>query len=136
MSDRLKDLESLAPKIGSLKVDPVARVYYELMSGGLAWTDELPALEKMNSNEFGVMRALWSFRSSLILGSPKEKYRFLWEESQRWFPSWPGFQPDRQSETWKSRFQELEAKGLAEWDALEDRFNVQTNPNSATLTVK
>lgn len=136
MSDRIKDLESLAPKIGSLQVDPNARVHYELMSGGLAWTDELPALEKMSLNEIGVVRALWSFRSSLILGSPKEKYRALWEDSHRWFPNWPGFIPARQTGQWKAQFEELEAKGLAEWNALDHRFNVQASSDGVTLAVK
>jgi hypothetical protein len=78
MSDIFERLKKLAPKLNLLREDPNARVHYELMSGGLVWSDELPPWDELESGESHCMRAIWRFRSSLIEDKPDERFRIKW----------------------------------------------------------
>ncbi len=122
MSDRFQALRQIAPKLNQLQEDGSARVHYELMSHGLVWTDELPPLDQVEPGECTCLRAIWRFRSSLIMGEPEEKFRPAWEEAQKLFPHWPGFLPQRQQMSWQVMFVEQSEKLMADWEALNDRY--------------
>ncbi len=115
-------LDKIAPKLNQLREDPNARVHYELMSGGLVWSDELPSWDQLETGESHCLRAVWRFRSSLIMGTPEEKHRASWERAQEVFPDWPGFLPQRRSAIWRETFMEQRTKLLAEWEDLDRRF--------------
>lgn len=92
----LNALAAVAPLLNDLKASPDAAPLYDLMSGGLLWTDEFPdfrALRKIPG--WGVVRLLFRFRTTLILGEPDAELRFCWEAGQALFPGWPAFDPGR-----------------------------------------
>jgi hypothetical protein len=63
------------------------------MSGGLIWTDET------NKNTpievIWALRYLVAFRTSLMLGKPREELRSFWEYGLSLFPKWVGFRSER-----------------------------------------
>src|SRR5437667_3567800 len=119
MSDRYERLKKIAPKLNQLKEDPQARVNYELMSDGLVWSDELPPWDELESGESHCLRAVWKFRSSLIMGSPEEKFRPAWDYAKELFPNWPGFLPQRQLAVWREFYLERQTKLIADFEALD-----------------
>lgn len=96
------------------RFDPAATPGLELLSGSFIWDDEA-YFEFLNAcRDHGCM-AYWepvAFRSSLILGVPDESCRRGWEELQRACPGWPGFQPERRSESLRA---ELERQLAADY---------------------
>jgi hypothetical protein len=123
MSDRFQALRQIAPKLNQLRADPSARVGYELMSGGLIWSDELPPLGEAEPGECTCLRAIWRFRSSLIMGAPEDRFRPAWQEAQKLFPLCPGFLPQRQNASWRETFIEQRDKLEADIAALDARCN-------------
>jgi hypothetical protein len=90
----LEVLREHAKRLDSLsQPSPSATVFYEVMSGALVWSDE--KIEGVPTEVIWALRPLFAFRSSLILGSPQEKWRPYWEASVAMFPHWIGFRPER-----------------------------------------
>lgn len=75
--------------------DPNAVVQYDMMSDGLIWSDELPALDGIEFEDIGLVRVLWHYRARLILGESCEEYREVWEQAKLAFPQWMGFASER-----------------------------------------
>jgi hypothetical protein len=83
------------------RYDPAARPSLELLSGSFIWDDEC-YFEFVPACRARSCLAYWepvAFRSSVILGRPDERYRRGWEELRRLCPEWPGFRPERYSES-------------------------------------
>lgn len=93
-----KMIEPLRQYAGRLnRIDapsPEATPFYEIMSGGLVWSDE--KISDIPSEAIWALRPLFAYRASLILGEPEEKWRSYWNECRTLFPRWIGFHPDRQ----------------------------------------
>jgi hypothetical protein len=115
-----KALAGIAPLMRELVKNPEATCDYDMMSGALIWSDEFP--------EFGVLRQVpgWSvirfvfrFRTTLILGEPKEEFREFWDEGLRLFPGWPGFAPGRRSSELRAVFHEMSGPANADFDEIE-----------------
>ena len=65
-----------------------------MLSDALIWSDEFldfAALRLVPGWE--VIRFVFYFRTTLILGDPDENMREHWDEALRLFPEWPGFAP-------------------------------------------
>jgi hypothetical protein len=127
MSDKFQDLAKIAPKLALLCEDPKARMYFELMSGALVWSDELPPVDQLEPAESHRLRGVWRYRTSLILGQPEEKFRAGWERLLALCPSWPGFLADRRKPNPEriKYYHERSATSLADWEALDARFEAQ-----------
>lgn len=135
MNNLFQALHQIAPKLNQLQEDPHARVRHEWMSGGLVWSDELPPWESLEPCECHCLRPIWRYRSSLIMGSPEEQYRPVWEQAQLLFPQWPGFLPHRQQPIWRDFFIEQEAKVCRDWEAIDTKYEgnmPETTGKSAT----
>lgn len=93
----------IVTSIQQLSVDPNARCQYELLSGGLVWSDEftitiLNELSDLSEEPIAhIFRYLWAYRSSLIEGQERQEFQPIWAEMQVIFPGWPGFRPERSS---------------------------------------
>ena len=73
----------------------------ETVCNSLFWSDEaymefMAVCHSLGSPWF---REPIRFRSSLIRGEPDEAARGAWEELRRLCPEWPGFRPERRSES-------------------------------------
>lgn len=106
----LNELPShLKISIQQLVYDANARCQYELLSGGLAWSDEftmtlLNELSRLGKGPIAFLfRYLWAYRTSLIEGQERQEFRHIWTEMQATFPDWPGFRPERSSPDLKER---------------------------------
>jgi hypothetical protein len=127
MSDRIQELEKLAPVLDRLKADANARVFYELMSGALILSDEMPPPAEREGWECNCMRGVFRFRTTLMLGKPEEKFRGGWDHLQTLCPNWPGFLADRRNPD-PARikyYEERRAKSIEEWEALDAKFENQ-----------
>ncbi len=91
-----------------------------MMSDALIWSDEFPdfaALRLVPGWE--VIRFVFYFRTTLILGEPDENMREYWDEALRLFPDWPGFVPERRSRALQAVFRQKSAWARAEIDEVE-----------------
>lgn len=123
MGERQQALLAIAPVLNRLAVDPNARVQYELMSDALIWSDELPPLDEKGV-DFACIRAVFRFRTTLMLGKPDERYRSDWDLLASLCPQWPGFLPERRApdEDRIQLFTEKRDKLLADFEALDARL--------------
>src|SRR5665213_684927 len=70
---------------------------YELMSGGLVWTDE--RITSVPSEVIWALRPLFAHRASLIKGELDAKWAAYWAACIEMFPRWIGFLPERAKPT-------------------------------------
>lgn len=106
--------EQAVAVLRTAQFDPAARPALELLSGSLVWGDEAYLEFPAICRHHGCL-AYWEpvvFRSSLIRGRPDESCRRGWEELQRLCPAWPGFRPERRSESLRAELERQFAEGL------------------------
>lgn len=86
--------------------DPAAKVDgVEMISGAIFWSDEgVLELIALSRHHGGSAKELLAYRTSLLLGEPREELRFAWEEAKARCPEWIGFRPERVafSPTWSA----------------------------------
>jgi hypothetical protein len=70
---------------------------YEIMSGALVWSDERN--EKTPVEVIWALRAIWGYRTSLMLNEPREELKPTWDHGLSLFPKWVGFRPERRQPT-------------------------------------
>jgi hypothetical protein len=77
--------------------DPQAALGYELLSGGVTWSDEglIEFAAVCRDKGCGYAGHALAYRTSLIEGKPRENLRFAWEELKTRCPEWIGFRPER-----------------------------------------
>jgi hypothetical protein len=89
--------EEVIDLLARCRYDPAATPIYELLSGSLSWSDENYLEIAMFCRSMGchACAALFAYRTSLIEGVPREKFRFAWDEVRLRCPEWIGFRPER-----------------------------------------
>ncbi len=129
MNDRETDFRRLAEMLNQLRPDPNARLNYELFSGALVWSDELPLPKEHEAFDLNLscFRGVLRYRTTLILGAPEEKFRPSWEKAKALCPNWPGFLADRQRpDPERIAFYEKRSVELLQaWEDLDARFEAQ-----------
>lgn len=73
------------------------RVSYEAMSGALIWSDETK--DDTPTEVIWALRAIWAYRTSLMLDDPREELKPYWDLGLEQFPRWVGFRPRRRKAT-------------------------------------
>jgi hypothetical protein len=110
----LGQLTEIAGLMRGLARSPEAKMFYELLSDSLVWTDEIP---EFNADQVGGLRALrfvFRYRTSLMLGKPEERHRPFWDEAWRLFPDWPGFDPERRVPDLRGTYESFHAEAMRE----------------------
>ena len=87
------EFKRIALDLDVLQLDPRARLYYEVMSDSLMWSDELP--KERLPRELWCMRAIFRYRTGLILGIEEVELRTSWLTAKSVFPKWIGFIKER-----------------------------------------
>ena len=67
---------------------------YQGACDGLVWSDEVPK-SPLSDEQEQVVRYLFQYRTGLIMGESNPTLEPLWNNSMRAFPNWPGFAPER-----------------------------------------
>jgi hypothetical protein len=101
-----EQLSEIAPILDSLSTRTDAGCSYETMSDALVWGDEIPEEAHLNPEKFWVLRFLFRYRTSIILGRPDSRYESLWKLAQEACPRWPGLSEDRRQASLESLYQE------------------------------
>jgi|ERR1700738_634822 hypothetical protein len=83
----------MIPHLKSLQNDENADVFYDYMSGGFIWTDE--KVRGLNVNQMGCLRAIFRFRTSIVVQEADERFRRIWNALRGKYPQWIGFAPQR-----------------------------------------
>ena len=78
---------------------PNATRGFEMMSGGFWWSDEFPkaALDACFDQLNWAWRRVIAYRTSLIVGQPRDEFKAVWEQLERECPNWPGHRTERRS---------------------------------------
>ena len=79
------------------RYDPEAASTYDIMAGGLVWSDEAPSPESGGSalRAAVYLRKVIAYRASLSLGEPRTELEEDWNELKKHVPDWPGFKDER-----------------------------------------
>lgn len=78
--------------------DPTAKGDYEIMSGGLLWSDEFPQIGSPEWPVFAhnwVYRFLLAYRASITMGEENALFRPVWQQAIDHAPNWPGLREER-----------------------------------------
>jgi hypothetical protein len=86
-------LDSLIPCLKSLQGDENAEPFFDYMGGAFIWTDE--RLRGLELYEMGCLRAIFRFRTSIVVQEPDERFQSLWNALKNKYPKWIGFAPER-----------------------------------------
>lgn len=99
MSEQFQQFSNeVIKEINNLEYDPNAYCYYEVMSGGLFWTDEITDyIINLLEHDNYTFRSLFAYRASLILEKEVRSLRPVWEQMAIQFPNWPGLRAERRS---------------------------------------
>lgn len=73
------------------------KVFYEIMSGALVWSDETN--KDMPVEVIWALRFIVAYRTSLMLNKPREELKPMWDVGLSLFPKWVGFRPERREST-------------------------------------
>jgi hypothetical protein len=100
----------------SMTADPSAVASYEYLTGGLVWSDEVPADEQGRRTVWRSLafRMAIAYRASLTIGEERAEFRPLWQQIEQDAPSWPGLRPDRRGEAARRQLAERH-KELDRW---------------------
>jgi hypothetical protein len=133
----MRDYEKLAPFLNGLKPKLDAALHYDLFADALVWSDELPApAHRTGDVLFGSeLRGVWHFRTTLILGQPKEKFRAAWDEAMSCFPNWPGFDPKRRDAALAATFIAMQEAAMKKCDETEARIEAAIAQQAQNTTV-
>jgi hypothetical protein len=110
-TSRLGEIASL---MRALARSPDAKMFYELLSDSLVWTDEIPEVTADLVGGLRSLRFVFRYRTSLMLGTPEGRYRPCWEEALALFPGWPGFDPDRRAPELRAAYESFHAEAMRE----------------------
>ncbi|WP_143206511.1 hypothetical protein [Singulisphaera sp. GP187] len=120
-------MRDIAPLMRGLARSRQATFSYEMMSGALVWSDELPEFRVLKLiNHWQVIRFVLRFRTTLILEEPDEQFRKFWDEAHRRFPEWPGFAPKRRSSQLREAFLIMESRAFAEFQEMDQEADEET----------
>jgi hypothetical protein len=104
---KLEDfLDVLIPHPKTLKKHKNAEPFHDLVSGGFIWSDE--RLYGLSVYSMGCLRAVFRYRTSLIVQEPDERFASLWNALREKCPEWIGFHSERCSpnQTLAERYRE------------------------------
>jgi hypothetical protein len=73
------------------------KVFYEIMSGALVWSDETN--HETPIEVIWALRMIVAYRTSLMLNKPREEFKPIWDRALSLFPRWVGFRPERRQPT-------------------------------------
>ncbi len=90
----VRDLATIAPALESLVRLKHAEPVFDVFSGSLIWTDEIPLGLEL---PLDCLRLVLRFRTGLIIGVAEPGLETFWKEAMSRFPRWIGFSKDRVS---------------------------------------
>jgi hypothetical protein len=114
----LNHLKDIADQMRGLARSSDAKMFYELLSDSLVWTDEIPELSAGQVGGLRALRYVFRYRSSLLLGKAEERYRPFWELAQSLFPDWPGFAPERRDPELRGSYESFHAEAMRDMSDL------------------
>ena len=75
----------------------------DIFCGAFRFSDEYPrdvaesGRPELISPLTGLLRYLWAYRTSLVVGKPRSQFAAAWERTKTLAPLWAGFSPERYS---------------------------------------
>jgi hypothetical protein len=111
---RTSQLGEIAGLMRELVRLPEAKMFYELLSDSLVWTDEIPEVGADQVAGLRSLRYVFRYRTSLMLGIPETRYSHFWEEARALFPTWPGFDPERRAPELRGAYESFHADAMRE----------------------
>lgn len=96
LPDEILRLDQIAEVMNQLWAASSSDPRYDIMSDGLFWDDELPPRsQRKPARVFQMLRFVFRYRTSLILGVPDKRFEEVWDYASSLFPGWVGFNPSR-----------------------------------------
>jgi hypothetical protein len=86
-------LDPLVIRLKTLQKDSSAVPFFDQMSGAFIWSDE--KLRGLPTNEMGCLRAIFRYRTSIIVQESDPRFQSLWADLKEKYPDWIGFDPTR-----------------------------------------
>lgn len=92
----MQDIEAIKERLKDCQYNPDAKATYDLMAGGLLWSDEGSPNETHGALRACLyLRGVIAYRASLSQGEPRIELEEDWNALKAAVPGWPGFREDR-----------------------------------------
>lgn len=102
---------SLCEQLNCMVGQSDAECAVDLLAGGFKFSDEIPSdYEKLGERLpafVDLMRCLWAYRASIVVGKPRRELAGYWEAARKLAPRWAGFAAERSSEDMKLHVDEV-----------------------------
>jgi hypothetical protein len=124
----MSEAELLAARLSGLRVDPQARLGFDLFAGGVVWSDEVPEWDfnGVQAGQFpaglGLFRNLLNYRHALIVGGDQNRFQGLWDEAMKLCPQWPGFLPGRRDPVLAEQCKAIQVGRLHQFEVHESHM--------------
>jgi hypothetical protein len=114
----MSDFAAIAPCLNCLQADPQARLIFDMFAAALVWSDEVQPVEDLDLlfANIGKIRGVLHYRTTLILGAPREQFRSAWEEVQELCHNWPVFIPARRDPNLAPVLIDLRDRTTKKWE--------------------
>lgn len=91
------DIEDIKSHLEKCRYMSDATASYDIMAGGLIWSDEIPQREECDDylKVALYLRPIIAYRASLTLGNERIEFKKHWLKLNEAIPYWPGFKPER-----------------------------------------
>jgi hypothetical protein len=128
----MSNFATIAGYLHQIHPDPHARLRYDLFADALVWSDEMQPVGEgdLFFDNIGIIRAVLHYRTTLILGAPRQEFQPAWEEAQRLCPGWPVFVPQRRDPSLAATFVSLRESSRKKWDEDVARIEQQINDSN------
>ncbi|HZZ73558.1 MAG TPA: hypothetical protein VFE24_14995 [Pirellulales bacterium] len=91
----MEQLAAISTDMNNVRLRTDAVLQYNLVADGIAWSDEYPSGMAGRTKDFEVLKLLFRYRTTLLVGEPFEPFRQYWFRALELFPDWAGFAPKR-----------------------------------------
>ena len=116
------ELMTISGQLNVLRPENQPELKYDVLSGAVYWSDELPAKALDRPKEYWCLQEVLRYRTTLILNCPDKELESVWNTAKKFFPDWPGFKSNRCQPNAEiaAQYHEFHQRALDDFNSIPD----------------